>query len=115
VLTFPRTIQIHLAAKPVCFRNGHHGLAGLVRNEFAGDPVEHVWVFHNSRRTDVKILWFDHGGFVIAHKKLARGRFRIPAADGNIVRMSAAELAALLEGIDLSRCERLPRWNPVTT
>lgn len=115
MLTFPRTIRIHLASKPVCFRNGHHGLAGLVRNQFGADPVEHVWVFHNVRRTDLKILWFDHGGFFIAHKKLARGRFRIPAAEGHVVRMSAAELAALLEGIDLSRCERLPRWNPAAT
>jgi transposase len=91
---------------------GHHGLCGIVRNHLEGDPLENVWVFHNKRRTDLKILWFDQGGFVLAHKKLARGRFRLPAAEGRQVRMTAAELAALLEGIDLSGCRRLPRWNP---
>jgi len=29
--------------------------------------------------------------------------------------MTSAELAALLEGIDLSRARRLPRWNPPET
>ena len=52
---------------------------------------------------------------MLAHKKLPRGRFRLPDAEGSRARMSAAELAALLEGIDLSRCRRLPRWNPPET
>ena len=34
---------------------------------------------------------------------------------GSQVRLSNAELAALLEGIDLSRARRLPRWNPPET
>jgi transposase len=74
-----------------------------------------VWVFYNARRTDLKVMWFEHGGFVLAHKKLARGRFRIPPIEGVCVRMSGAELAVLLEGIDLTRCRRLPRWTPPET
>ena len=113
MLTFGRTVHIHLATAHVDFRKGHHGLCGVVRNHLDGDPVDHVWVFYNRRRTDLKVLWYDHGGFVLAHKKLARGRYRIPDfGSGPTVRMSAAELGALLEGIDLSRCRRLPRWNP---
>jgi transposase len=112
VLTLPSTVRIHLAAKPVDFRKGHQGLCGVISNELEANPVQHVWVFYNARRTDVKVLWFEHGGSVLAHKKLARGRFRIPVVDGRVARMTAAELAALLEGIDLSRCRRLPRWSP---
>jgi transposase len=88
----------------------------VIRNQLEGDPLHHVWVFHNKRRTDLKILWFDHGGFLLAHKKLSRGRFRIPeSSDGRTARMTAAELGALLEGIDLSKCRRLRRWNPPVT
>jgi transposase len=112
VLTFPRQVRIHLASAPVDFRKGHMGLCGVVKNHLAGDPLEHVWVFYNQRRTDIKVLWYDHGGFVLAHKKLARGRYRIPEPTGTTVTMTAAELGALLEGIDLAGCRRLPRWNP---
>jgi transposase len=112
VLSFSRHVRIHLATAPVDFRKGHFGLTGLVRNQLAGDPLNHVWVFYNARRTDVKVIWFEHGGFVLAHKKLARGRYRIPAAKGPTVGMTSAELAALLEGIDLSQCRRLPRCSP---
>ena len=116
MLTFPRAMRIHLAREPVDFRKGHAGLGGVVRNHLRGDPLEHVWVFHNKRRDAVKLLWWDHGGFIVAHKKLARGRFRLPpSADGRTVRMSSAELGALLEGLDLSQCRRLKRWNPPET
>ena len=115
MLTFPRSVRIHLATEPVDFRKGHNGLGGVVRDRLDDDPLQHVWVFHNRRRTALKLLWWDHGGFILAHKKLARGRFRLPESqDGKTVAMTAAELAALLEGIDLSRCRRLKRWNPPT-
>ena len=115
MLTFPASIRIHIATKPADFRKGHFGLSGLVKNELDGDPLRDVWVFYNKRRTDVKILWFDHGGLLVAHKKLARGRFKVSIReDGCTARMTAAELAALLEGIDLSGCRRLKRWNPKT-
>ena len=111
MLTFARRVHIRLAVQPVDFRKGHAGLCGVVRH-LEGEPLEGVWVFHNRRRTAIKLLWFDHGGFVLAHKKLARGRFVIPRVVEDKVIMTSAELAALLEGIDLSRCRRLPRWNP---
>lgn len=117
MLSFPASVRIHLATKAADFRKGHFGLSGLVKNELDGNPLRDVWVFHNKRRTDLKLLWFDHGGLLVAHKKLSRGRFRLPptSEDGRTARMTAAELAALLEGIDLSRCRRLKRWNPPET
>jgi hypothetical protein len=42
----------------------------VVRNQLSGEPLDAVWVFHNKRRTALKLLWWDHGGFVVAHKKL---------------------------------------------
>lgn len=113
MLTPSRNVQVHLAVEPVDFRNAIDGLCGLVRNRFAGDPLAgHVWVFHNRTRTALKLLFWDQGGYVLLHKRLAKGRFRVPPAEGDRVRLSNAELAALLEGIDLSQARRLPRWNP---
>jgi len=116
VLTVPQRTKIHLAIEPVDFRRGIDGLCGVVRNQLGGDPLWHVWVFHNRRRNALKLLVFDHGGYVLTYKRLARGRFKLPPVEGSgVVRMTAAELAALLEGIDLSKARRLPRWNPPET
>jgi transposase len=115
VLSPPPRVRVHLATEPVSFHKSHDGLCGIVRNHLDGEPLADVWVFYNRRRTDLKILWFDHGGFVVAHKKLARGCFRIPKVSGREVALTGAELAALLEGIDLTRARRLPRWNPPPT
>lgn len=66
----------------------------------------------NRSHTGVKLLYWDHGGFVLVYKRLERGRFQLPALRGNRVQMTAAQLGALLDGIDLSRARRIPVWNP---
>ena len=96
---------------------GEDAAAKVLAARVEGTPIEalcgHVWVFHNRRRSALKLLFWDTGGFVLVYKRLARGRFRVPeVGDTAQVRLSAAELTALLEGIDLSRAKRLARWNP---
>ncbi|MCB9744384.1 MAG: IS66 family insertion sequence element accessory protein TnpB [Alphaproteobacteria bacterium] len=113
-MLIPRSLRIWLATEPVDFRKSINGLSGVVRQQLDSDPLcGHVWVFHNRRRSALKLLFWDTGGFVLVYKRLARGRFRVPeVGDTAQVRLSAAELTALLEGIDLSRAKRLARWNP---
>ena len=53
--------------------------------------------------------------FVLSYKRLERGRFRLTfSADGKLVphAIEAAELALILEGIDLTDARRQPRWQP---
>jgi len=50
-------------------------------------------------------------------KRLERGRFRLPweqPAVGAAVEMEAAELALILEGIDLRGAKRRARWTATT-
>src|SRR3954452_22022406 len=54
----------------------------------------------------VKILFWDGTGLVLYAKRLERGRFVWPSAREGVVRLSAAQLAMLLEGIDWSRPRR---------
>ena len=113
----PSGVQIHLATAPVDFRKAIDGLSGVVCNVLRSDPASgHLFVFHCKNRRAMKLLYWDHGGFVVVHKRLAQGRFRLPDLGAGVaqVRMTSAELAALFEGIDLSRARRLPRWNPPT-
>ena len=106
-------VRVHLAVDPIDFRNSIDGLEAAVRARLSEDPLSgHVFVFHNRTRTALKMLFWDHGGFVLVYKRLERGRFRLPAGSGVRLAITHAELAALLEGIDLSRAKRLIRWNP---
>ena len=70
-------------------------------------------MFVGKRRDMLKILFWDKNGYVIYFKRLERGRFQLPTVDAKRmkVEMEAAQLAMLLDGIDLN-AKRLARWNP---
>ncbi len=112
-MLIPAPRRILLAREPVDFRRSIDGLAAICRLHLREQPMDGtLYVFTNRRRTGLKMLLWTHGGFMMLYKKLERGRFRWPAMEGDRCTLSPAELAALLEGIDLSKARRLPRWNP---
>ena len=97
--------EIIIATAPIDLRLSFDRLAGLVRDQLGHDPRGSVLVvFHNRRRTHLKLLWHDGGGYWIGYRRLDRGTFRIPVAipvDATKVCASARELRVLLRGIDL--------------
>ena len=58
----------------------------------------------------LKILYWDRAGLAIWAKRLERGTFRFPAPLGDRLEVTPAEMAAILEGIDLSRARRQRRF-----
>ena len=113
MLSLPSAPRIFHAAEPADMRKGFDGLAQLVRERTAEDPLSgHLFVFRNRRRDRIKILYWDRDGFAIWMKRLEKGTFRFPEAKHGRVEVSPAEMAAILEGIDLSRARRLPRYTP---
>jgi transposase len=115
MIAIPSTVRVFLATEPQDFRKAIDGLAAIVGAHLQRDPMTgDVFVFHNRRRTALKVLYWDHGGFVLIYKRLERGRFRVPHlhASRREVTLSPAEFSAVFEGIDLARARRLPRWNP---
>ena len=104
-----------MATGPVDLRRGHDGLMAIVRNEWEKDPYSgHLFVFVSRRRNRVKILYYDHGGFVLYYKRLERGRFRLPKRDPESGKMelSAGRLAMLLEGLEVDRSRERRWWKP---
>ena len=59
---------------PACdMRRSFDGLSALVRNELGANPTNGPWyVFVNRRRTMLKVLAFDAGGYWIWSKRLER-------------------------------------------
>ena len=111
MLSLPSSLRIFLAAESADMRKGPDGLAQLVRDRVAEDPLSgHLFVFRNRRRDRVKILYWDRDGFALWYKRLEKGVFRFPEAKNGRVEVTPAEMAAVLEGIDLSRARRLPRF-----
>lgn len=112
-MLIPGNVEVYLAVEPVSLLKSIDGLCAEVERRFGADPMKgHIFVFLNRSHTGVKLLYWDHGGFVLVYKRLERGRFQVPVVRENRVRMTAAQLTALLEGIDLSRARRVPLWNP---
>ena len=67
-------------------------------------------VFTNQKRNRVKSLYWDGTGFWVMTKRLERGTFRIVWRETGAFEMDAAELALILEGIELAGARRRQRY-----
>lgn len=115
MLTLPGSVRIYLSTAPTDMRKGHDGLRALVERELGADVYSgHLFVFVSRKGDRLKILTWDHGGFVLWYKRLERGRFKLPhlPRGQESVRLDSAQLAMLLDGIDYSRVRRPHRWQP---
>jgi transposase len=114
VLGLPPSVKIYFATGLVDMRNGIDGLRAVVEQVLMKSPDEgHLFVFVGKQRDKLKILFWDRNGYVVYFKRLERGRFQLPATDETRTRveMEPAQLAMLLDGIDLN-AKRLARWKP---
>jgi len=103
--------RVWLAAGVTDMRKGFTGLSALVQNALASNPFcGHVFVFRGRRGDLLKLLWWDGTGLCLMAKRLERGRFIWPQAQGGSIALSAAQLSMLLEGIDWRHPERT--WQP---
>lgn len=112
MLSIPPLMRVFIATRPTDMRKSFSGLAGAARTVIEQDPMSgHLMVFFNRRRTMMKAIFWDANGFSLLAKKLARGTFILPEAQGQaVITLNAAELMLILEGIDLSRARRRPHW-----
>ena len=113
MLSLAPTLRIWLAREPADMRMSFRGLSGLVRQRLQGDPLGgHLFCFLNRRRTMMKLLLYDRTGFWIFHRRLSRGTFELPPFEDGAtrVRLDPADLALILEGIDLSSVTRRARY-----
>jgi transposase len=103
-------VRVLVATKPVDFRKGMDGLAALVKDQMRADPFSGVvWVFRAKRADRVKLIWWDGTGLCFFAKRLEDGDFRWPKVEDAVMRLSPAQLQALLEGLDWRRVHQLRR------
>jgi transposase len=63
----------------------------------------------------VKLLWWDGTGICLMTKRLEGAQFRWPPIEDGMMKLSAAQLAALLEGGEWARTERRDVVRPSAT
>ena len=90
-------MRILVAIKPVDFRKGIDGLAGICRLVLKSDPFSgYVFVFRNRRGTAIKILVYDGQEYWLCQKRLSSGRFHWWPEKGRVEQLAAHELQMIL-------------------
>ena len=100
-LALPPSAKIYLSLAPCDMRKGFDGLAAQVRNILQLDPFSGaVFLFRGKRGDRLKALVWDGSGLCLYAKRLDRQKFVWPRAHDGAVRLSSAQWAMLIEGLD---------------
>src|SRR5690625_6407180 len=93
------SLTFYFYASPCDMRKSFNGLSGIVRNELGKEPTNgNVFVFLNKKRTHLKLLHWERGGFVLYYKRLEQGTFTPPVfkGDSNCITVSTPPTAYCL-------------------
>lgn len=114
MLTLPPSVRIYVAAEPIDARKSFDSLIALVESEFGLDPRSgHLFLFLNRRGHLAQLLFWDRNGFWLMRKRLEAGTFSLTkqSCDGaRHLEIDSAELALMLEGIELDGAKRRKRY-----
>lgn len=113
MIALPAGVRVLMATRPVDFRKGMDGLAALVKEELRADPYAGaIFVFRARRADRVKLIVWDGTGLCLYAKRLEQGRFRWPPVVDGTMRLTPAQLAALIEGLDWTRVQAIEPRRP---
>src|ERR1700678_725381 len=110
--------RIWLAVEATDMRCGFDRLAERVRAVIGQDPVsDSLFIFRSRRGDRLKILSWDRDGFVLWYKRLEVGVFKLPRVEegARSLELRASELAMALDGIDVSKLKRVPRYARISS
>lgn len=113
-----QSARIWLASAPVDMRCGFDRLAELAGAVTGQDPFHaHLFLFRSRRGDRLKVLQWDRDGYVLWYKRLEIGVFRLPQirSGASSIELRPSEFAMLLDGIDMSRVKRMPRYERDTS
>ena len=94
-------LQIWLYAQPVDMRKQFDRLAALAQNQLQGQASSgDLFAFVYRKRTQIKILYYDRGGYCLWSKRLEKGRFHQVISDTDKIGLNWTQLQCLIEGIN---------------
>jgi len=105
--------RIWMASEATDMRCGFDRLAERVRAVIGENPQSgHLFVFRSRRGDRLKILFWERDGYALWYKRLEVGVFKLPRVEhgARSMELRASELAMILDGIDVSKLKRVPRY-----
>ena len=108
-----QTTRIWLAVEATDMRCGFDRLAERTSAVISQDPLSgHLFVFASRRHERLKVLTWDRDGYVLWYKRLEAGVFKLPRVEqgARSIELRASELAMMLDGIDMTKLKRTPRY-----
>ena len=113
MIGLPAGVRVLVATRPVDFRRGADSLAALAKATLNQDPFSGVVLVFRSKRADrVKIVAWDGTGLVMLWKALDEGAFKWPPISEGVMKLSPAQMSALLEGLDWTRVHPVRMGRP---
>lgn len=102
---WPVDMAVYLHRAPVDFRKQINGLAVLVSESMRLDVFKPgLFVFTNTARNRVKVLYWDGDGFCLWLKRLEKHRFVWPLQlEAEVVSLTGDQLNWLIGGYDIFR------------
>jgi transposase len=96
-------LPIWLCTQPTDMRRSFDGLSAQVKQVMNENPQGGaLFVFINRRRTQMKCLYYQSGGYCLWSKRLEQGQFALPGRATEIKKpLRQTELLSLIEGLDL--------------
>ncbi len=108
MLSLSATTRVYLKPGATDLRGGFERLYQLARTSFGQDPLSggQVFAFCNKRHTRLKLLFHDSTGLWICTKRPDRGTFAWVVDQGPVDPLTAAQLWALVSGLEVSGWRR---------
>ena len=112
MLALKSDMPIWLCTQPTDMRRSFDGLSAQVRQLLLESPQSGaLFVFINRRRTQMKCLYFESGGYCLWSKRLEQGQFALPNKARSVKQpLQATEFFSLIEGFDLLITRRRKRY-----
>ena len=102
----PTTVLIFVCTQPQDMRRSFDGLSLAIRQVLGQDPRSgDMFVFANRRGRQLRVLWWDDGGFSLLCRRLHQALFQLPKPDDLSDRSVVIDrngLAALIRGVPTS-------------
>lgn len=101
-MMFMADCKVFLCTAPVDMRKSYEGLSALTQGVLCANPLSgHLFVFLNSKRNRIKMLYWNLNGFCITQKRLEKGQFHIPNVSCEVsIALTIYQLNGLFQGIE---------------
>lgn len=102
MLQFDHFSRIYFYRPFIDFRKGIDGLCGLIQEEMNLNPFEkYIFIFCSSKRSKLKIIYWDDSGFALWYKRLEEEKFQWPShLEDEYFYVDAEKVKNFLVGLD---------------